>query len=996
MLKTLGIITAVLAAGLLVWLTWSDGGGDADRSGIAVDPANLPERFDPDRPTREGQLGRIGASEGAWVVRLDPETRRPLQEFRAERHTPRADFEFDVVQPEIRLYLAPHRVIHMTAAEGRVVAPGDVPQQGYFSGGVVISIYHTDPGTPIDISPSSPDLAARILLEDATFNTLLRKVDSDGAVRVVWRDGDFAGTGLSLVYNEPQQRLDYLLVREGRKLRYRSKPGDSAEGAEPGLLRMPTGDALPAEPSTRPQPPASDDRRSAPLPVDYYRVTFESAVRVVSAERTIDAAKLTGYFGFAPRETKEDPEPSMETRCRAPRAALAATDDPAADAALAEAMRRAGPRLFDPDRVAADDLLVMTWSGPMEMQPVDRKPRRLQHERDLHLLFEGSPVRATGADDAELTCAGLEYVASMREVAANGTPLHPLRIVSPRLGVLEGDDLVMRLDEGRGALWGAGSIQPAADAGDEAGPLPPGFSIRWTNYVELELAREGEAEGLRSASFHGGVAVDEPRFALRSDELDVNLTADEPGGDRQLASIEARGEVAASAEQGKLWAERMRLQLKPDPAGKAVPDRLEAEGRVVLADTKQKLRAGRLDVQFLDPADMPAAAAAEPPSGRFGEGELQIGQVRATEQVRLALADGTRVEAVTLIAHGRQGVADLAGSPEQPVAVFRDEAELHVARLHVEERAGLARAEGTGRFDFHRPATELEPARRLSVTWTESMRFDERQGRLDVAGDVVARESSKPAEQNRLEAGRLRLDLVRSGDDPSDDPAADPLGDQAMLKRLVARDNVVLLSTRWTDASRDQLATRLRISGPTLTFDNLLETARVDGPGSMLIEDRRPADRQPAGDAVDITGRGVTLFTWTGRMVLEGPSTDATFVGEMQMTHRPAGGGGVIDLQADRLVADMVGLDGMEALETVEQVTIDHIEATGRVQVRDGRKHVLADSLYYDGAAESVVLQGSEAQPVKLIDLAEGKPVLADRILWNLPQNEWRVTKPRY
>jgi hypothetical protein len=57
---------------------------------------------------------------------------------------------------------------------------------------------------------------------------------------------------------------------------------------------------------------------------------------------------------------------------------------------------------------------------------------------------------------------------------------------------------------------------------------------------------------------------------------------------------------------------------------------------------------------------------------------------------------------------------------------------------------------------------------------------------------------------------------------------------------------------------------------------------------------------------------------------------------------------------------------------------------------------VLADSLYYDGAAESVVLQGSDAQPVRLIDLAEGKPVLADRILWNLAENEWRVTKPRY
>ncbi len=91
-----------------------------------------------------------------------------------------------------------------------------------------------------------------------------------------------------------------------------------------------------------------------------------------------------------------------------------------------------------------------------------------------------------------------------------------------------------------------------------------------------------------------------------------------------------------------------------------------------------------------------------------------------------------------------------------------------------------------------------------------------------------------------------------------------------------------------------------------MTFDNLAQQVQVIGPGHMLIEDYRSASpgngraiaaatsaanpaSQPTTDATDPTihfsGRGKTLFTWTGQLTLDAYHNDMLIEQEVQMVH---------------------------------------------------------------------------------------------------------------
>lgn len=1033
----ISVLVGLVVGGSIVWQLsqWGEGPGEPDTRG-----APEPGAFNPDEADREINFRRIGEGEDYFIQQPDPETGRVLREFRYDKLDPEAEGRFNVANPEARLYVDPERVVRMTAQSGFIVAPDRMPEQGRFSDGVRIELFAAEPGEQPAIGPDSPDRLFTIELEEANFNTMLGKIDAQGPVTLVSEQTRFKGRGLTLVYDELHQRIDYMRIEAGEYLEYQPAAGGPIEPTPgPGAGDAAADEATGGAEATGPAEGATAEADDA---AQYYEARFEREVKLRYEGRQIDADVLEATFALrrgrreaatqrdgAAGETLRGAAPETAGRAGAETATPTGTEP--AETAAASGEGGAG----DAEDGASGERMTLHWSGPLTLEPLAGGPGRLKSVDDALLVFEGGPVKLRDGEGARLVGERAEYHRANGVVSASGSTKYPLRVTAPTLGELSAVSVELSLQTGEGKLWGAGTIRAGEDAAAAGGGgLPEGFAIRWTDYVALELTAAGESpEGLKRATFVGDVEVDDPRFTMAGHRLGVQFAPDEAGERRRLSGVEAEVARPGGAErvrfasrQGAATAERFVLRTT-EHRGRTIPAHLKARGQVRMTDQERSIAADVLDADFrpLDPEEIeggPAAGrAGEAEAMRIGEGEaaFAIGHVEAAGAVELGDGSGSRVTAAKLEADGEAETIELWGEPL--VRVEQAGSTLEAPRLTVREGGALATATGEGRFTYERRAgdgavgaggegagvdtkedrAKPEAGERLDVRWTGEMRFDDAADVLRVEGDVVADHADRPDRANRLEADVLTLELIRKPPDGTADEAdgsSKPLAERPLLEKLVAERNVVVMSTRWASAERKQVEGRLRISGPRLTFDNAIEQVEVEGAGSMLIEDYSEATGRRKLADTRLSGRGKTLFTWLGKLLLDGADSDVIIERGANMTHKPAGEDRVVDLQAHRLVADMAGMGGLQGLGAgaFEDLKIDHLLADRNVQLRDEERVVTADRIRYDGAKRVVLLEAAEGEQVEVVRLDEPRPIKAARIRWDLDKDRLEVLEGRY
>jgi hypothetical protein len=370
--------------------------------------------------------------------------------------------------------------------------------------------------------------------------------------------------------------------------------------------------------------------------------------------------------------------------------------------------------------------------------------------------------------------------------------------------------------------------------------------------------------------------------------------------------------------------------------------------------------------------------------------QTQVAQVFAEGDVLARLEDGAVVQADQLIADNTRQTARLTG---KPVRITRADARVKIERLDIADGGDRAQAVGPGEFQSIRPGrTDDDPRRTLTVRWSEGMKYDDPASTLDVRGKVEVEHSDRPTELNRLTADELALKLINAS---WQDTGGQDDAERKLLRELTARRNVVLLSTRWKTEARKIVAGRLRMSGPLLGFDIATEQARTRGAGSLLGEDYTDHKHDAKLGAIRVSGKGATLFSWTGRLLMDGRRADITFERDVNMTHRPADRDELIELRPGKLVADMTGLSGIVALSTseIESLRIDHIEGVGAVQIRDAQRLISAHRLYYDGEAQTALLEAAPRRAVQVVKLDEPKPIRARQIIWDLARDRIEIER---
>ena len=223
---------AVAVAAVVLLVTLLAGPSAAPRRQQQVTPpgeADLPTGTGAPVKDLEHALPVLGSSYGEYAFQEgDRWTYLQFAEV-----TPLPDGVIDVIQPRALTHLSASRVLEMTADEATFVAPDNQPRQGDFRDNVVLTLYESQDGSPVDLE-SRRDVRMIVYLEQASFDLELGQVDSPGPVHLTGRNVDFRGRGLSLNYNPRRERLERLEIFEGESMRFRpdDEPADEAAAAD--------------------------------------------------------------------------------------------------------------------------------------------------------------------------------------------------------------------------------------------------------------------------------------------------------------------------------------------------------------------------------------------------------------------------------------------------------------------------------------------------------------------------------------------------------------------------------------------------------------------------------------------------------------------------------------------------------------------------------------------------------------------------------------------
>jgi len=561
----------------------------------------------------------------------------------------------------------------------------------------------------------------------------------------------------------------------------------------------------------------------------------------------------------------------------------------------------------------------------------------------------------------------------------------------------------------------------------------PGFILKADNITARpnDPDRAITAAGnVRAQGRPNQATPDAPAGTLTCGKLAVAL--DENNGNARPRRVTAEQDVVAAQPGRRIAAQWLTLEFQAGADTPAQP--------IVVPDPAPAF-AGWTPWPHLAQTENEIAttqpATTEPADASPG---LVARRITARDTVAVTLQE----QGVTLTANKLVAISDdklhLFGSADRPAALARHGGQLTGQHIVFDPRAQTARVNGPGVLTHDND--------RLALQWSHHMLLDNRAGSATFTGDVLNRTLTEDdTVSTRLSAQRLTLtfpesdqpigslnELIQTPEvqqppeatpsEPENDASAATqpaspdesrtaiaealMGDRA-LQRMVADgggsgEPIEFVVERWTDGVGGEATARVRVKGPNLTFDNQRAMIKVDGAGSMLFQDNRPPERPLQADQDDaqapaeaaFTGRGVTAFVWDDAMSFDADQNDATLRGNVRMVHRPAGEQDVLQMDCDRVVADLTttgGIPGWLSGRGV-QPQLQAVRASGNVFIKSQQRRIRADVLDYLANDRTVELVSREGRMTQ-INFDENRPPLrAERFRWHLDRDRYEILRP--
>ena len=561
----------------------------------AVTGVRKGQTHDIDAPTVQGKtagtLDTLGATGTALDIKaFDPQENGEILRLRirADRSNLKPLGVTELVKPRADIHLGSQRAISIIADKADTKMENREIREGTFIGNVVVTLFEAPPGVKLIIDADDPEhtqfIQQRIFLDsDTHFSVEDDSINTAGPVHVTSNQVDFFGVGLHLTYNTQRERIEQLLIDQGRYLLF------NPEADSPGFDNNTTPSA-----DADNNKPADDDAASEPqpaLPSQYYLAEFAKDVVVRSGIHDELAGELL-KIDFSLGTKAVTPKPATPTTSRLPQwvqrpgARLAQLADdtapPGINANPTEPTLSEAPILTIPQRNAERSMfshvpqrdLVVTWAGHLRLTPLAEKPEALADDKDVRITLIGDNAYAQSTEDDQikrLQTIQLEYLLSQELTTALASDDKPVRLFAEALGgELTAQKLIVRQQAGTATLLGPGQLTYRDPKTNK--PL----TVTWQNRLDLELyiqppdanpERHNDAEphadaerseasgtqtkllGIQSATFDGKVTALHPEFDLAADKL--TLAFRKPDNlnniDNEPTQINAFGNIAIKA-----------------------------------------------------------------------------------------------------------------------------------------------------------------------------------------------------------------------------------------------------------------------------------------------------------------------------------------------------------------------------------------------------------------------------------------------------------------
>ena len=946
--------------------------------------------------------------------------------FFANRVVPKPQGVIDVIETTAQIHLAPGRELTIVADEGTVVAPDNHPREGEMRGNVVVTLYETPDGSPVDFD-TDQHVVIRMYFDDPVqFDLELQQIDSAGKLFMTGPQVQFRGQGLSLNYNQLRHRIERLVIEHGESLHYipepkptaktptqkstpRGKPDSSAVASKSNTTpESPSAPAAGTETSASTGPAPNTD--AGGRPIQFYLATFEELddVRVGQDQYIIEGDDLSAIFSAKSAKGNDDAQ-SEATQSRNPtppkpvhgptglgralpqnhsdfnptastRSIELAASDPLRGALLHALAASIGQVPEEDTRSLAtftDEDVVITWKGRLVVSPLSDPPKEIAGPDDIRVSVRGVPTKIRTENGETIDAPEVSFFSQNSRLLAKGTPDSPVHVNAPDMGKLLGQELSIDQLNANGYVLGPGQLtgqikqdpeDPPASSSDTQNATPDSRPI--------------------SVAFDDRLDLD---FYLKDKDASAAPEPDNPmsGGDSRIKGVKSAAFT----------------------------------GNVRVDYTDLDMTADSLTLAMLE--DAPE-----------GDDKLAVSALDAEGNIRADVIDqDVKIEAHRLHAEPAKDQLELFGKQGAPALVIRPDATLAGDHIVMDQQARTVTVMGPGWFDvIQDPDDPGNPGSTIRVTWATRMDYDDAQGTAKFLGDVRTL-STDGTDTNELMGDQL--DMVFVIDESANDESADSnsRGDRTAGRRLATAHmtgTVRFRARSYATPNHQQLLTELFMLGPEMLFtdpaadgsnNNAPQQVQIIGTGRMLITDTRPEDGLEAnvtanngnnpgknpGSSIDIAGRGRTAFQWSDRLVLNLTAGIMTMKGSVVMVHDPEDGDRVqldcTDLAAELKQSDKNQSTGAQASgggsgggwldKDAPKPELERVWADGGIRILQGPTTVYCDHLLYEESKREMLIWSDDPRTVTVEVEGEPNVAKASAFKWHRDTNRREAFKIR-
>jgi lipopolysaccharide export system protein LptA len=919
-----------------------------------------------------------------------------------------------VIDPEATFFLENGQILVARSDHGDFVTPAgqDQPEGGQFTDNGIVRLYEPKGGR-VDLENDEPSMVGSF--EHLEFDMRLGLISTgDTPITFNGPDIEVRGIGANAFLNQADRSLGSFDIARRPVVRFIPPAEEERQQSEP--LKTPADSA--SKPGAAGSGTAGAEGRlseptSEPTPrgegaVRHYKATFEDRVVLMQGTRRIEADELTIYFRLIDNRLPEDAIAPLQSttgpveiglgphRPDVLRLGVLATAGLASGSShVIPAQAKpgtAGPRERAPIELHAE--------GPLRVNLLDEIPPQLDEGNHLFAEFiaQESGVVVIKDDElgAELRCVSLQYAATSQTLRIDGRGSQGVTGTLPgienvAIGWLEADfkSGTSRIPGGGEAITEDGGVltwikhaDVSFDIDEEGRIWPTGATLvgRPTVRDEEGLARGERMIARFERTKNGDVALASTRFigdsitttpdrydSIRADETLITFahTPDENGDLRPSpVSFKATGNVVAKQAGGTdLTCDSLDARLEEDERGQVVVTRA------------------------------------------FINGSIQFSRIQPFEPRTVVTAESIDADPIAK-------TALLTGTDGEPADVEYGGTTITGDEIRLDEIARFVSVFGAGEMTHTEGTTANRDDPDLHVRWSKQMIFDDREGDIQVHGDVAARFNHNAFEHDDIEAYRLHIALapeVEGGDAELSiaNTRRQVLRVEAISESIEFEGGkpAIVRSRRYTvdDRGERTLARAMNLESPRIIGDHVKGTLDAPGPGRLLVLDHRDKDADAvdgapgpgveaaSGPTLASDARGAALFDWTSGMSLERESGTMVMSGDVRVTHKRLDDGSILNLECHRLTAQ-VALD--ETAETGNQSSqrniagdLESVTATDAVYVRWQGRELIADRINYD--AHLGVLT-AKARDLTLFDSASATVTKGASLEWDLKTD--RVT----